>query len=155
MTVVFGLGTRLLVRMRTSLETTTLNVLTASDTSKCLGYLWNHDLSAKPSIDHNIMKARKSFFCLRKYRHLPRRSLTLVRPLCGGNLYPANPPICLSQNSIQTLDSLGHTLKIPCFLSPARVLFCSTERNCYWIMTLWILLISICTCAFSSGTILT
>ena len=31
-------------------------VLTASSTGKCLGYLWNHDLSAKPSIDHNIMK---------------------------------------------------------------------------------------------------
>ena len=38
------------------------NVLPASGTAKCLGYLWHHDLSAKPSIDHNILKARKSFF---------------------------------------------------------------------------------------------
>ena len=36
------------------------NVLTASGTAKCLSYLWNHDLSAKPSIDHNIMKATEA-----------------------------------------------------------------------------------------------
>ena len=27
------------------------NLLPASGTAKCLGYLWNHDLSAKPSIE--------------------------------------------------------------------------------------------------------
>ena len=37
-------------------------IVPTSGTAKCLGYLWNHDLSAKPSIQYNIMKARKSFF---------------------------------------------------------------------------------------------
>ena len=30
-------------------------LLPASGTAKCLGYLWNHNLSAKPSIEHNIL----------------------------------------------------------------------------------------------------
>ncbi len=38
------------------------NILHASGTAKCLGYHWNHDLFAKPSIEYNVTKARRSFF---------------------------------------------------------------------------------------------
>ena len=109
------------------------NVLTASGTAKCLGYLWNHDLSAKPSIDHNIMKARKSFFAYGSMgtfqgdlSPLSGRSVveTCILPIL---LYGAEN-WCLSQNSIQTLDSfLGELskrlLKLPRWYSntPASI----------------------------------
>ena len=38
------------------------NALQVSGTAKCLGYKWNHDLSAKPSIDH---KGKEILLCLR------------------------------------------------------------------------------------------
>ena len=81
-----------------------------SGTARCLGYLWNHDLSAKPSIEYNIMKARKSFFAYRSMgvfqgdlSPLPGRSVveTCILPIL---LYGAEN-WCLSQNSIQALDS--------------------------------------------------
>ena len=36
--------------------------LPSSNSAKCLGYHWHHDLSATPCIDNNILKARKAFF---------------------------------------------------------------------------------------------
>ena len=81
-----------------------------SGTAWCLGYLWNHDLSAKPSIEYNIMKARKSFFAYGSmgvfqgdHSPLSGRSVeeTCILPIL---LYGAEN-WCLSQNSIQALDS--------------------------------------------------
>ena len=33
-----------------------------NDGAKCLGYVWSSTLSSKPMIEHNVTKARKSFF---------------------------------------------------------------------------------------------
>ncbi len=109
------------------------NTLHASGTAKCLGYQWNHDLSAKPSIQYNVTKARRSFFAYRSMglfqgdlSPLSGRSMmdTYILPIL---LYGAEN-WCLSQSSIQLLDSfLGELskrlLKLPQWYSnnPASI----------------------------------
>ena len=101
-----------------------------SGTARCLGYLWNHDLSAKPSIEY--IKARKSFFAYGSMgvfqgdlSPLSGRSVveTCILPILYGT-----ENWCLSQNSIQALDSfLGELskrlLKLPRWYSntPASI----------------------------------
>ena len=40
-----------------------INGLPVASTAKCLGYWWNWDLFATKSIEENIKKARRAFFC--------------------------------------------------------------------------------------------
>ena len=40
------------------------STLPCNDSAKCLGYVWDSTLSSKPMIEHNVLKARKSFFFL-------------------------------------------------------------------------------------------
>ena len=107
--------------------------LPASGTAKCLGYSWNHNLSAKPSIEHNILKARKSFFAygslgLFKGDLSPLSGRSMVETCILPILLYGTENWCLSQNSIQMLDSfLGELskrlLKLPRWYSntPASI----------------------------------
>ena len=38
------------------------DIIPCNDSAKCLGYVWSSTLSSKPMIEHNVTKARKSFF---------------------------------------------------------------------------------------------
>ena len=103
-------------------------IVPTSGTAKCLGYLWNHDLSAKSSIEYNIMKARKSFLAYGSMDDFQGDLSVALRGPLGSHPYShsSHPclaaqwwkpscilPIllygaenwCLSQNSIQALDS--------------------------------------------------
>ena len=92
-------------------------LLPASGTAKCLRYLWNHNLSAKPSIEHNILKARKSFFAygsmgLFKGDLSPLSGRSMVETCILPILLYGIENWCLTQNSIQMLDSfLGELSK--------------------------------------------
>ena len=86
------------------------NLLPASGRAKCLGSLWNHDHSAKPS---NILIARKSLFAygsmgLFQGDLSPLSSRSVVEA-CILPIFLEN--WCLSQNSIQMLDTLGELCK--------------------------------------------
>ena len=37
-------------------------IIPCNDGAKCLGYVWSSTLSSKPMIEHNVTKARKSYF---------------------------------------------------------------------------------------------
>ena len=88
-----------------------------SGTARCLGYLWNHDLSAKPSIEYNIMMARKSFFAygimgVFQWDLSPLSGRSVVQTCILLILLYGAENWCLSQNSIQALDSfLGDLTK--------------------------------------------
>ena len=92
-------------------------LLPASGTAKCLGHLWNHNLSAKPSIEHNVLKARKSFFAygsmgLFKGDLSPLSGRSMVETCILPILLYGIENRCLTQNSIQMLDSfLGELSK--------------------------------------------
>ena len=92
-------------------------LLPAGGTAKCLGYLWNHNLSAKPSIEHNILKAKKSFFAygsmgLFKGDLSPLSGRSMVETCILSILLYSIENWCLTQNSIQMLDSfLGELSK--------------------------------------------
>ena len=114
-------------------------VLQASGTAKCLGYQWNHDLSAKPSVEYNVSKARKSFFAYGSMglfqgdlSPLSGRSMvdTCILPIL---MYGAEN-WCLSQNSIQVLDSfLGELskrlLKLPQWYSNTPACIAAGQRS--------------------------
>ena len=93
------------------------NVLPASGTAKCLGYLWHHDLSAKPSIDHNILKARKSFFAYGSMGVFqgdlsPLSGRSVVETCILPILFYGAENWCLSHHSLEILDSfLGELCK--------------------------------------------
>ena len=109
------------------------NLLPASGTAKCLGYLWNNDLSAKPSIENNILKARKFFFAygsmgLFQGDLSPLSGHSAVETCILPILLYGFENWCLSQNSVQMLDSfLGELskrlLKLPRWYSttPASI----------------------------------
>ena len=92
-------------------------LLPASGTAKCLGYQWNHNLSAKPSIEHNILKARKALFAygsmgLFKGDLSPLSGRSMVETCILPILLYGIENWCLTQNSIQMLDSfLGELSK--------------------------------------------
>ena len=104
-----------------------------SSSTKCLGYLWNHDLSARPSIEHNILKARKSFFAygsmgLFQGNLSPLSGRSVVETCILPILMYGVENWCLSHISIQMLDSfLGELskrlLKLPRWYSntPASI----------------------------------
>ena len=108
-------------------------IVPTSGTAKCLGYLWNHDLSAKPSIEYNIMKAWKSFFAYGSMGVFqgdlsPLSGCSVVETCILPILLYGAENWCLSQNSIQALDSfLGELskrlLKLPRWYSntPASI----------------------------------
>lgn len=114
-------------------------VLQASGTAKCLGYQWNHDLSAKPSVEYNVTKARKSFFAYGSMglfqgdlSPLSGRSMvdTCILPIL---LYGAEN-WCLSYNSLQVLDSfLGELskrlLKLPQWYSNTPASIVAGQRS--------------------------
>ena len=78
---------------------------------------WHHDLSAKPSIDHNILKARKSFFAYGSMGvfqgDLSPLSGRLVVDTCIlPILFYGAENWCLSHHSLEILDSfLGELCK--------------------------------------------
>ena len=92
-------------------------LLPASGTAKCLGYLWHHDLSAKPSIDHNILKARKSFFAYGSMGVFqgdlsPLSGRSVVETCILPILFYGAENWCLSHHSLEILDSfLGELCK--------------------------------------------
>ena len=107
-------------------------VLPASGSAKCLGYQWNHDLSAKPAVEYNVNKARKAFLHMvaglfqGDFSPLAGRSMVdmCILPIL---LYGAEN-WCLSPGSLHVLDSfLGEVskrlLKLPQWYcnTPARI----------------------------------
>ena len=119
-------------------------IIPCNDGAKCLGYVWSSTLSSKPMIEHNVTKARKSFFAydsIGVYQGaispLSCRSLveTCVMPIL---LYVCeNWPLCYS--SLKILNSfLGElckrVLRLPKWYSntaPMIVMDClSAEARC-------------------------
>ena len=96
------------------IENTTLP---SRGSAKCLGFKWHHDLSAKPSIDYNILKARKSFFAygsmgLFQGQLSPVSGKSVVDTCILPVLLYGAENWCLTPNSIQMLNSfLGELSK--------------------------------------------
>ena len=107
--------------------------LPANGTAKCLGYFWNHDLSAKPSVEYNIMKARRAFFAygsmgLFQGNLSPLSGRSVVETCVLPILLYGSENWCLTESSLQLLDSfLGELskrlLKLPKWYSntPASI----------------------------------
>ena len=71
---------------------------------------WDHDLSAKPSIDHNILKARKSFFAYGSMGVFqgdlsPLSGRSVVETCILPILFYGAENWCLSHHSLEILDS--------------------------------------------------
>ena len=86
------------------------SLLPASGTAKCLGYQWNHDLSAKPSVEHNILKARRSFFAygsmgVFQSNLSPLSGRSVVETCVLPVLLYGSENWCLTNQSTEKLDS--------------------------------------------------
>ena len=68
-------------------------IIPCNDGAKCLGYVWSSTLSSKPMIEHNVTKARKSFFCLRQHWCLPRCYFPIIMSLLSRDMCHANPSL--------------------------------------------------------------
>ena len=72
-------------------------VLPVSGTAKCLSYQWNHDLSAKPSIEYNITKGRKSFFAYGSIGLFPAGPFTSIWQVYDGHMHPTHPVVLVEK----------------------------------------------------------